>query len=345
MADIAHEQTDALLLDCEKRIAREYRQAVADVQAKLDDYMRRFQIKDDIWRRRVAAGEVSAKEYEQWRIGQIMVGQRWTEMRDTLAEDMHNANVIARSTVYGFSPEAYALNHNYATFQVEKAGLVDTSYSLYDRQTVERLMRDNPDVLPPPSPINKWGDKTWQVGQIQSITMQSIMQGESIPNMTKRIANTLGEVNRKSTIRYARTAITGAQNAGRQDAYKRAENMGIKLKKEWLATLDNRTRHEHRMLDGQQVAVDEPFKVDGYEIMFPGDPEAEGFLVWNCRCTTVAAVDGWEDISGQLRSYEAIGDMSYDEWLEAKPVSRSITHQEEVGEAMRRSYIKELYRI
>ena len=75
--------------------------------------------------------------------------------------------------------------------------------------------------------------------------------------------------------------------------------------------------------------------------MFPGDPSAPGYLIWNCRCRTVAAVDGWEDMSGQLRSDKAIGGMSYEEWKNAKPVSQPITHQEDVGNAIRDSYIRE----
>ena len=75
------------------------------------------------------------------------------------------------------------------------------------------------------------------------------------------------------------------------------------LKKEWLATLDNRTRHAHAMLDGQQADVDKPFKVDGEEIRYPGDSTAAGHLVYNCRCTLVAAVDG-VDTSDALRRDE-----------------------------------------
>lgn len=352
MADIGHQQTDALLADLEKRIAAEYQVAVNDVQAKLDDYLRRFQIKDDIWQRRVAAGEVSQQEYAQWRIGQMEVGKRWTALRDELATEMHNANVIARSMVDGYLPEAYALNMNYATYQIERDGRVDTGFTLYNRDAVERIIRDQPELLPPPSAslmtrVAAGKDVLWNKGQIQSVMTQSILQGESIPNISKRIANTLGESNHASTIRYARTAVTGAQNAGREAAYQRAKDMGINLRRLWRATLDNRTRHEHRYLDGQIAEVGEPFRVMSngveYEIRYPADPEAAGFLIWNCRCRTRAAVEGWDRKSEQLRSYEAIGNMSYEEWLEAKPKSDSIFKQEQIAETMRRSYIRELY--
>lgn len=90
-----------------------------------------------------------------------------------------------------------------------------------------------------------------------------------------------------SAIRTARTATTAAQNAGRMDSYHAAEGMGIKLKKEWLATLDGRTRHAHAMLDGQTAETDKPFHVDDYEIMYPGGTSAPGYLVYNCRCTLI----------------------------------------------------------
>lgn len=59
----------------------------------------------------------------------------------TLAADLHNVNKIAKSITQGYMPEVYALNHNYSTFQIEKGSRIDTSYTLYDRHTVERLFR------------------------------------------------------------------------------------------------------------------------------------------------------------------------------------------------------------
>jgi len=129
-------------------------------------------------------------------------------------------------------------------------------------------------------------------------------------------------MNRNSAIRNARTAMTSAQNAGRIESYHYAQSIGISLKKEWLATLDNRTRDEHRALDGQKVDVDEPFKIGGEEIMYPGDPDAAGHLVYGCRCTMTSAIDGVEDLDPVYRrdniSGEKIEDMSFKEWESAK---------------------------
>ena len=400
MADLGHLETDALIKDLEARVRREYSQATKELTAKLDDYFRRFEVKDEKWRIMVANGEKTVEEYQKWRIGQMMVGKRWEDMRDSVAEDLHNTNLIARGMLTGKMPDAYALNHNWSTYDIERAGRVNTGYTLYNRDTVERILVEQPDLLKPPGVqmkktfadwdayINKdlgniedqigqiraaypqgnmpagvqaqlnrlekekrsfdklmadGKDIRWQKGQIQSVTLQAVLQGESIPNMARRIAKTRGEMNRKASVRYARTAMTSAQNSGRRDAYKRAQGLGIDLQQEWIATLDFRTRHAHRQLDGQIRDIDEPFQVDGYDIEFPGDPAAPGYLVYNCRCTTAAKVAGWDSMSGKLRSDEAIEGMSYEEWKEGHSQPQDILNQQQTSDAMRQRTIRDLY--
>ena len=81
------------------------------------------------------------------------------------------------------------------------------------------------------------------------------MQGSSIPGIANALMTAIPGMELTSAVRAARTAMTGAQNAGRMDSYAAAQRMGIKLQKRWLATLDNRTRHEHRKLDGQVMKI------------------------------------------------------------------------------------------
>ena len=343
--DPGHRETDELLAWLEKDLTDLYSVAAADVEEKLRDYLRRFEIKDKTWQKWVKDGKKTQEEYQRWRTGQIMMGKRWEEMRNTLAEDLANADQIARSIVNGYTPEAYALNHNYATYEVEKGAQVDTSYTLYDRQTVERLIRDNPQLLPAPS-IDIPLDMRWNRQHIQSAVLQGIVQGESIPKIASRMQQ-VAEMDRKAAIRTARTAMTGAQNAGRVDGYKRAESMGIKMRQQWVATLDGRTRHEHRILDGQKASVDGYFEVEGERIRYPGDPTAAPHLVYNCRCTLIASLEGFErDLSDlSIRNAKNMGDMTYEEWKAAKPgKSDSITKPEEISNAIRQRYINEYRR-
>ena len=245
----------------------------------------------------------------------MLISERWEEMRQSLAEDYHNANMIAKSIIKGYMPDIYALNHNYGTYDVEHKGLVDTSYTLYDRQTVERLMRDDPDMLPPPGRkvskrIAEGKDILWNKGQIQSAMWQSVTQGESMEKIAHRLARTVGDKDMAAAIRNARTMTTGAECAGRVDSYKRAESMGIDLQQEWMSTLDNRTRHSHRAMHGERIPVDGTFS-NGCR--FPGDPHGPAEEVYNCRCTLVSAIKGFE---GDKVTYSPkMGDMSFEEWV------------------------------
>ncbi|MGN0683747.1 MAG: phage minor head protein, partial [Oscillospiraceae bacterium] len=111
------------------------------------------------------------------------------------------------------------------------------------------------------------------------------------------IASRLAKVenmNANVAIRTARTAVTSAENKGRLDGLERAQKDGIILKKRWIATHDARVRDWHAELDGQIVDIDKPFENSIGEIMYPGDPAADGANIYNCRCTMVGEVLGFK---------------------------------------------------
>lgn len=121
-------------------------------------------------------------------------------------------------------------------------------------------------------------------------------------------------MSRDSAIRAARTAVTGAQNAGRQDSYLQAENMGIELEKEWVSTLDGRTRPEHADADGQVVEIDESFIVGGEKLEYPGDPNGSPWNIYQCRCTMIARVKNVPVALKRRAGNKIIPNMTFREW-------------------------------
>lgn len=307
MADPAHEQTDDMIEEIRQRVSREYLRAYEEAQAKLDDYLERFRAKDEIHRESVARGAETEADYREWRKGQILVGKRWQEMVDTLAEDYRNADRVAASIVNGYAPDAYAVNHDYATFQVEKGSSLDTSYTLYDRATVERLIRDQPDLLPAVKVDGK-KDLRWNRQHIASAVTQGVLQGEDLGQVSKRMRS-VADMDERAAMRTARTAMTSAQNAGRLDAYRRSAAMGIDVRKRWRSTLDGHTRNSHRHLDDEVVSLDEAFS-NG--LMYPGDPSGVGREVYNCRCTMVPDLPDYP--ADRVDRASSLGDMSYERW-------------------------------
>jgi SPP1 gp7 family putative phage head morphogenesis protein len=259
-------------------------------------------------------------------VDEMATGQRWLDMRDTLAEDLNNTNKIARSISNGYMPEAYAINRNYGMYEIESGYGINTSFTLYNRQTVERLIKEEPEILPKPGKtmakkLQEGKALKWQRGQIQSVVLQAVLQGESIPNMAKRISKSLGVSNEAMAVRYARTAITGAQNAGRQDSYQHAKDLGLDVEQEWLATPDARTRDSHVALDGERRPLGEKFS---NKCRYPADPQGPPSEVYNCRCRIVAVLKD-HNYQDNWRFTRLPKGMTYEEWKNRKPKAPSST--------------------
>lgn len=320
MSDLAHKLTDEELDALEKKIKREYERAGKEVTKKAEDYFSKFNSKDADKLQLVKDGKLTQKEYVIWRQNQMLTGKRWTDLRDQLASDLSAINQNSAALMSEPLNRVFALNHNYAAYALEKSLGLNLQFTLYDERTVARLLRDNPALLPKPK-VDIPLDKLWNKSKISGEITQAILQGEALPKVAKRL-QTVTDMNKASAVRNARTAVTGAQNAGRSESYEYAQSIGIRLQKEWVATLDDRTRDEHRALDGQKVDIDEPFIVDGQEIMYPGDPAAEGYLVYGCRCTMISSVAGVEELDPVYRrdniSGERVKDMTYKEWEAAR---------------------------
>lgn len=288
----AHRLTDNKLAQMEKRITEIYSEAQKDIQKKADEYFVKFKKDDEKKRELVKQGKLTDKEYQQWRQNKIMYGKRFTAMKENVAKQLLNVNQTATAYINGELPEIYTLNYNALANTVDN--VKGYSFTLIDRNTVKNLAMADKSLLPFRK-LDPAKDIPWNMKAINGQVLQGILQGESIPKISKRIMN-VQEMNRNASIRSARTIVTGAENKGRLDSFKRAEADGIILQKEWIATSDSRTRDWHNELDGQTRPVDEPFENAIGKIMFPGDPSADGANVYNCRCSMASVVKGFKKV-------------------------------------------------
>lgn len=292
MSDLAHRKTDLKLEEMEKRLSDIYSRAEKEIQKTADEYFSRFAKQDEAKRKLLEQGKITEEEYTKWRKSKVMYGKRFTEMKEQCAKQLLNVNQTALAYVNGELPEVYALNYNSLESAVDGVG--GYSFTLVDADTVRNLAVTDTSLLPYKE-IDPAKDIPWNMKKINAETLQGILQGESMDKIAKRIMN-VQEMNKTQAIRSARTIVTGAENKGRQDSYKRAEKDGIVMKREWLATNDSRTRHWHAELDGVEVGVDEPWHNEFGDIMFPGDPSADPANTYNCRCSMFAKVIGFKKV-------------------------------------------------
>jgi SPP1 gp7 family putative phage head morphogenesis protein len=117
---------------------------------------------------------------------------------------------------------------------------------------------------------------------LRSLLSEGFAQGESIPQLSKRIEGYFTENAKYRADMISRTEVISASNRGAVDRYQKE---GIQ-KKEWLSALDERTRETHIAANGQVVGINDDFSVGGDRMSAPGlgsDPSEN----INCRCTVI----------------------------------------------------------
>lgn len=323
--DTAHVMTDEMIAKMEKKIRREYEQAAKDMGRKYREYMKAFREEDAMLKEQVKAGLMSKADYKAWRVRHLAQGEQFTQMRDLLAFDMEHAHENCMGIINGQMPDVFALNANWAQYQIANQYRIDADFTLYSRDTARYLLAEQRQLMPGPSDALQKkiaADKAmkWNQKKIQSAVLQGVLQGEGSEEIAERLRS-VAQMGYNAAVRYARTMTTSAQNAGRYEGYHRAKELGIDLTIEWQAILDAHTRHTHRMMHGQRRDVDEPFEVDGIKILYPAQSSGPGAstipqsMIWNCRCTLLAWVKGYE--GDTVKSSPGMGEMSFDEWQHA----------------------------
>ena len=288
MADRAHVWTDWKIEQIEKELGRIYRRAEKELEARAEKYFKRFEELDKKQRALLDSGKITDAEYAAWRKGKIMTGKHWADMKKDASEQLLKVNQTATSYVNDQLPTVYVRNYNQVANGIN-GQIKGYSFELVDSSTVRRLATDNKTLLPYKY-IDGVKDVRWNTQKVNSEILQGILQGDSIPNMAKRLRK-VTEMNRNSAIRNARTTCTSAENKGRMDMLQDAEDKGVKTQKGWLATNDSRTRDSHAELNGVFVDIDDEFD-NGLE--YPGDPNGDPSEVYQCRCTLIYKVVGFE---------------------------------------------------
>lgn len=321
MPDIGEKATEREYKRLRAKIRDVYQQAYEEIYQKNLDFVRRHEQKERQYRQMVAEGRISQADFDAWMRGQVFQGRMWEAQRKQMQETLYHADEIALQMVNDSRYSVFADNANYIGYTLEKDARVMTSFGLYDADSVRRLIKDEPYLLPPRKLAGRDKSYQWYNRQIQTAITQGIIQGEPLKDIAKRIGQQTGETDMNAMLRNARTMQTGAQNAGRIEGMHQAQRLGINVKKQWMATLDSHTRDAHQALDGQIAEVDKPFKSELGPIMYPGDQAANPANVWNCRCTLVPVYPEYPDEMMKRRDNETgeiIDNMTYREWEEYK---------------------------
>ena len=289
--DKARRGTDRKLKAMERRLSSIYSRTAKELSEKWADYLeginKEIKSAEDLYNATKISGSQNEVKKAKDKLDavkqeKIMMNNHYKNLTEDTAKTLANVNKTALEYINKELPSVYASHFNEVGSGIESQ-VKGYSFELIDADTVRKLATENKSLLPKKK-LDIPADMRWNTKKISSEILQGILIGDSIDKMSKRLQK-VTNMNATSAIRNARTMVTGAENAGRMDMLHKAEEDGIQVQKEWIATNDSRTRHWHSDLNGELKGIDEPFENDFGEIMFPGDPAAHPANVYNCRCT------------------------------------------------------------
>lgn len=124
-----------------------------------------------------------------------------------------------------------------------------------------------------------------------------LTQGLTVSKLRSNIKDTFNKSAYEAT-RIVRTESHRALVEGKVSGMAEAEDLGVKIKKMWVASMDSRTRDTHSELDGEKVNLDEDFEwiaADGSKVSAsgPGLSGNPGEDI-NCRCSVIEVIEGFE---------------------------------------------------
>lgn len=294
MSDQIHKKVDKLIEEIEKELSYNYKESLKTMLKEAKKVYRELEFLDE--------------KDEKKRETLIRRSERLKKTIKKLSVELQNVNEISINIIKEGTYTCYSMNHDYGTYLIEAEAGLDTEYNLMNRESVALMLKNEVPVFTEIA-YNDIVDLDTIERTLKRELIQSIMLGESINKFAERIKK-VTEKNLNDSIRIARTEMTRVQNAGRMDAFKRGEKLGLKLKKRWVSTLDSRTRKSHAEMMNETVGLDEKFS-NG--LLYPGGNGHPSEVI-NCRCTHVVEFVGLEKTDKELKLSENIKKMSFERW-------------------------------
>lgn len=288
---------DELMVGYEERIVKAYASALKGIKRDIAAMYEKY------------GDDVSYKDMVSYQ----RLSNLETQIKNTITELKGQNNKAINKALSTFAEESY----NVTGYAIEQGVKTSLGLGLIDKKVIDSML------------INPLDRVTWSerlatnadvyVTQIKGELARGLIQGEGYSKIAKKITEQT-KLSADKTIRIVRTEGHRVQSTARliqtEKAKGAAERLGMKLKKIWVATNDDRTRDRHAEMDGVEADDDGVFTLpDGVTTDGPGlSGVAEHDI--NCRCTVrTEFVDIPQEVSGGADDTE---DQSYEKWKDSK---------------------------
>jgi uncharacterized protein with gpF-like domain len=218
--------------------------------------------------------------------------QRLTNLELSIAKQIKTLTAKGKRTVEKAFRDIASESFTATGTAIQKSLEVTVGFGVMNEEVIKTA------ILNPMQRIT-WSDALQEnsakyLSQIKTELSQGLIKGEGYAKIAKRLEKST-EMSANKTIRIVRTEGHRAQSVGRKLAVDKVEGasdrLGIKIKRVWVATSDDRTRDSHKAMDGKEADDDGLFTLpSGVRTDGPGmSGVAEEDI--NCRCTVRVEVE------------------------------------------------------
>lgn len=290
-----HKQIELLV----RQVVNEYQRTIKEINAKMTDIAERYGHDAQL---------LSVKT------------QRLREVEGQIRSTLMRLNVKFENKLKTAIADIYSETWNRTGFAVEQALKTKLGFNVLNGRAIEASLNNDYNLI-------KWKDASSRnmvqtLRDVKSSITQGLIQGKTIAQTSTELQKR-ANISANKAVRISRTETHRAHNSARLDSFTQSEEsikeLGMKAERIWIATLDTRTRHNHRHLDGK-VADSQGFFYFTDGKGKTKAPVHSGIAAEdiNCRCTTSLQI---KDMKAEKRRVKGEGEVEYktfEQWKESK---------------------------
>lgn len=286
----------------ERALAKEYRAALKGINGELAALYQRY----------AAQGELTYAEMTKY--------NRLSKLEAEIVRILAGMGVRVERQTKRLAAAQYEESFFRHAYTIEKKAGVSLAWGMLRPESIAAAVAN---------PLDKIAHGTLKANErarVRRAVTQALIKGESYNKMARAVKTALSS-SLSDALRIARTEAHRAQMDGSVAAFDRAEKQGVKVRRLWVATKDERTRDTHRALD-QEPAVEKDgeygWYVGGTWATKPGDERLPPEEVINCRCVVTEEVEGLEPElirvrgAGVQKYKDYMASTKYEDWKKGK---------------------------
>jgi len=281
----------------ERRVASVLRKALDEIRAEMSKIYEKYAVD----------GILSKADMTRY--------ARYAAMETNIVGKLDPAIKTSLSTIKRLTPEQYNAAFFRTAWTIDTATGLRLNWGIINTKAIRAAFA----ITDPENKFMAEALKRYSMEARRTIRIalnDGLAQGKSYYKMMKDIRDALNKTNYEA-MRIIRTEGQGAISAGAADAYDRALEDGVDGSVVWSSTLDERTRDQHREMDGQVRDADGMFHFPNGEVApYPCWEGLSAENRINCRCKTRMEIAGYSPQLRRTRDQGVIPYQTYSQWEE-----------------------------